>query len=71
MSSEVPGHFTKCEPDMTYDWTESLPKTNHVQFFKSVDWAQTALGEAQQWSAALRMYTHMVMSDTRAACLYW
>jgi hypothetical protein len=71
MSSELPGHLTKCEPDTIYDWTNSLPKTDHVQFFKSVDWTQTALGEPQQWSAALRMYTQMVMSDTRAACLYW
>ncbi|KAH4797594.1 hypothetical protein HBH65_018950 [Parastagonospora nodorum] len=55
---------------MIHDWTESLPKTDHVRFFKTVDWTQTVLGETQQWSVALRMYTQMVMSDTRAACLY-
>jgi hypothetical protein len=51
--------------------TDALPETDHVSFFKSVDWAQTELGPLQQWSTALRMYTHMVMSDTRAATLYW
>ncbi|KAH4929012.1 hypothetical protein HBI23_142600 [Parastagonospora nodorum] len=71
MSSELPGHSTKCANDMIHDWTESLPKTDHVRFFKTVDWTQTVLGETQQWSVALRMYTQMVMSDTRAACLYW
>ncbi|KAF2819036.1 hypothetical protein CC86DRAFT_307940 [Ophiobolus disseminans] len=53
------------------DWTDVLPQTDHVVFFKSVDWAQTALGPLQYWGTALRMYTHMVMSDSRAATLYW
>jgi hypothetical protein len=53
------------------DWTEALPQTDHVGFFRNVDWAQTALGPLQQWATALRMYTHMVMADSRAATLYW
>jgi hypothetical protein len=71
MSSELPVRSTICGRDTAYDWTEALPKTEHVCFFKNVDWAQTALGPPQQWGTALRMYTHMVMSDSRAATLYW
>ena len=54
-----------------YDWTESLPQTDHVRFFRNVDWSRTALGPTVQWGTALRMYTHMIMSDSRAATLYW
>jgi hypothetical protein len=71
MSSEQPCATTTSERSTTSDWTETLPPTDHVRFFKSVDWAQTALGPAQQWGTALRMYTHMVMSDSRPATLYW
>ncbi|KAF1998990.1 hypothetical protein P154DRAFT_523613 [Amniculicola lignicola CBS 123094] len=53
------------------DWTLDLPQTPHVQFFRNVDWAATDLGPTATWSTALRMYTHMVMSDSRAATLYW
>ncbi|CAO2648280.1 Nn.00g075470.m01.CDS01 [Neocucurbitaria sp. VM-36] len=71
MSSEHSGCATIIESGTTHDWTEALPQTDHVCFFRSVDWAQTALGPIQQWDTALRMYTHMVMSDSRAATLYW
>lgn len=54
-----------------YDWTKSLPQTDHVRYFRNVDWSRTALGPTSQWGTALRMYTHMVMSDSRAATLYW
>jgi hypothetical protein len=57
--------------DTTHDWIDALPKTDHTDFFTNVDWAKTPLGALRQWPAALRMYTHMVMSDSRAACLYW
>ncbi|KAH7383920.1 putative histidine kinase-like protein M3YPp [Pyrenochaeta sp. MPI-SDFR-AT-0127] len=54
-----------------YDWTEGLPQTDHVRFFRNVDWSRTELGPLSHWGTALRMYTHMVMSDSRAATLYW
>lgn len=57
--------------DTTHNWTDALPQTDHVDFFINVNWAKTPLGALQQWPSALRMYTDMVMSDSRAACLYW
>lgn len=71
MSSELPCAPTTSERATISNWTETLPQTDHVRFLKSVDWAQTALGPMQQWGTALRMYTQMVMSDSRAATLYW
>jgi hypothetical protein len=71
MSSELLRPDTTNGRHTTRDWTEDLPQTDHVRFFRHVDWARTALGPLQQWGTALRMYTHMVMSDSRAATLYW
>ncbi|KAF1913763.1 hypothetical protein BDU57DRAFT_558724 [Ampelomyces quisqualis] len=71
MSAAPPGPCTNRESDTARDWTAALPQTDHVRFFKSVDWAKTALGPTRQWGTALRMYTAMVMSDSRAATLYW
>jgi len=53
------------------DWTDDLPQNDHVCFFKAVDWSRTQLGPTSQWRPELRMYTHMLMSDSRAATLYW
>jgi hypothetical protein len=53
------------------DWTEDLPQTDHVRFFRTTDWSRTKLGPLKDWSSALRIFTRMIMADTRAACLYW
>ena len=53
------------------DWTEDLPQTEHVRFFKETNWTPCGLGPPQQWGPALRLYTHQVMADTRAATIYW
>jgi len=53
------------------DWVDSLPTSGHLDFFKSNDWATTPLGCYSQWSHSLRLYTHMLFSDSRAAAIYW
>jgi hypothetical protein len=53
------------------NWADSLPSTDHVRFFRSIDWAATHLGPLNRFSTALRLHTFTVFADSRAACLYW
>ena len=53
------------------NWTEDIASTEHVEFFKSVDWSTTNLGRAEQWSNALRLYVHQLLADSRPAIIYW
>ena len=54
-----------------YDWTEQLPKTDHVRFVRNIDWARSGLGPMKDWDATLRLFTGFVLADSRAACLWW
>lgn len=53
------------------DWVDSLPASGHLDFFKSNDWTTTPLGCYSKWPYSLRLYTHMLFSDSRAAAIYW
>lgn len=54
------------------DWTDHLaPRTDHVEFFRSYDWAATPLGPPDTWSLALQLMTKKLFTDPRAACIYW
>ena len=52
-------------------WVDELPASEHVQFFKDRDWSATALGPLETWSVCLRQMTRFLMSDSRAACIFW
>ena len=52
-------------------WVDELPASEHVQFFKRTDWSATALGPLESWTVCLRQMTHFLMSDSRAACMFW
>lgn len=54
-----------------HDWTEDLPKTDHVRFFRETDWSKSKLGPLDTWSPTLRLFTAFVLADSRAACLWW
>lgn len=54
-----------------HDWTEDLPKTDHVRFFREIDWSKSSLGPLNTWSPTLRLFTGFVLADSRAACLWW
>ncbi|KAF9691844.1 hypothetical protein EKO04_009985 [Ascochyta lentis] len=54
-----------------HDWTEDLPKTDHVRFFRETDWSSSSLGPLSTWSPTLRLFTGFVLADSRAACLWW
>ena len=53
------------------DWADTLPDSEHVRFFKSVDWGKTELGPLKDWKTALKIHTFTVMSDSRPSTLYW
>ncbi|KAF7947546.1 hypothetical protein EAE96_008632 [Botrytis aclada] len=53
------------------DWTSDLPNSEHVRFFRNVNWAATHLGPLESWGLALRLHTFTTFADSRPACLYW
>lgn len=53
------------------DWTDELPRTDHVHFLKSTDWGQTPLGPMSQWPPSLRVATHILLVYPACAVLYW
>lgn len=58
-------------PQQHHNWTDDLPDTDHVRFFKETDWANSKLGPIEGWSSTLRLLTRMVFADSRSACLWW
>lgn len=52
-------------------WTDTLPKTNHVQYFKETNWSQTPLGSLGSWPISLRQMVGVLMSDSRVTSLMW
>ncbi|KAF1356035.1 hypothetical protein EJ07DRAFT_167875 [Lizonia empirigonia] len=59
------------EHGLEHDWTEDLPKTDHVRFFRETDWKKSSLGPLSTWSPTLRLFVGFVLADSRAACLWW
>lgn len=58
----------------SFDWTrlplqDDLP--DHIIFAKSRDWASTALGPIDTWSADLRTMSSLVMATPHPAAMYW
>jgi PAS domain S-box-containing protein len=52
-------------------WTDILPKSAHVDFFKQTDWASTPLGPLDTWGSQLRFVATMCFNDSRGAAVYW
>ncbi|EUC31350.1 hypothetical protein COCCADRAFT_6749 [Bipolaris zeicola 26-R-13] len=57
--------------DEQCDWTAALPQTPHIRFFRNTDWSRTHLGPLDTWSPTLRLFASYVLTDSRAACLWW
>jgi signal transduction histidine kinase len=60
----------------SFDYTlNTLPpasKTNaHVDYFRSVNWADTPLGPLESWSPDLRCIANMVLSNKCPTVLFW
>lgn len=43
----------------------------HVKFARSVDWASTALGPIETWSADLRQMCNLIIASPHPAAFYW
>lgn len=52
-------------------WWDALPPSDHNDLFRNLDWSVTPLGSCATWPHALRLYTQMLFSDSRAAAIYW
>ena len=57
--------------EVAHDWTADLPQTDHVRFFRQVDWVNSKLGPLDQWGDTLRVFIRLLFADTRAACIWW
>ncbi|KAK5121060.1 hypothetical protein LTR85_005544 [Meristemomyces frigidus] len=58
----------------SFDWTR-LPLTDtmpqHIQFARSIDWANTSLGPIEDWSSDLRQMCNLIMASPHPAAMYW
>jgi hypothetical protein len=52
-------------------WLDALAPSAHTDIFRNLDWSATPLGPCAAWPPALRLYTQMLFSDSRAAAIYW
>jgi hypothetical protein len=58
----------------SYDYTLDPPPTvmsDHIRYFRSVDWAQTSLGPMYSWSPQLCCVVNMMLKDSQPAVLFW
>jgi PAS domain-containing protein len=57
-----------------FDYTLEVPPaqmTDHVKFFRSVDWAATSLGPLHTWNPRLRCLVNMMLNDKYPTVLFW
>lgn len=57
-----------------YDYTFEAPPANiseHIRYFREIDWSRTPLGDMASWSAELRCAVNMTLNDTYPAILFW
>jgi PAS domain S-box-containing protein len=57
-----------------FDWTRlpiSVHLPQHIQFARSIDWANTPLGPMSTWSYDLRQMCNLIMASPHPAAMYW
>ncbi|CAO2650051.1 Nn.00g013430.m01.CDS01 [Neocucurbitaria sp. VM-36] len=72
-SLAVPAAANKHGP---FDYTEetlsaSAASDPHIDYFRSIDWAQTPLGPMSTWSAELRSIVNLVLNSSFPNVLFW
>lgn len=45
--------------------------SEHILYFRSIDWSSTPLGPMVSWSPSLRCVVNMILNDNRHAVLFW
>ncbi|KAJ4299349.1 hypothetical protein N0V90_004594 [Kalmusia sp. IMI 367209] len=57
-----------------FDYTLDSPcsdMSDHILYFRSIDWAKTPLGPMSSWSPQLRCTVNMILNDHYHAVLFW
>ncbi|OCK83195.1 hypothetical protein K432DRAFT_280182, partial [Lepidopterella palustris CBS 459.81] len=57
-----------------YDCTLAIPPSSiseHVRYFRSIDWSSTSLGPMTGWSPQLRLMVNITMQDHNPAIVFW
>lgn len=70
-SNEVAQKRIHSTPPSELDWTNGLPSTAHNRMLLDLDWNSTPIGPLKGWPRSLQLYTHMLLSDARAAAIFW
>ena len=63
--------YSSVRKALDVSWTTTLPPNEHTQLFRNTNWEATALGPLETWPSHLRQMTRLLMSDSRAASLFW
>ncbi|KAL9110587.1 MAG: hypothetical protein Q9227_004945 [Pyrenula ochraceoflavens] len=56
------------------DWTVPNPKgflSSHLEFARTIDWANTPLGPMEDWSPEFRQAANLCMGNPHPAALFW
>lgn len=71
---DIPPGATSASQFGPFDYTRDPPcphMSDHVLYFRSIDWAKTPLGPMDSWSPQLRCIVNMILNDHRHAVLFW
>ncbi|KAF1950596.1 hypothetical protein CC80DRAFT_482446 [Byssothecium circinans] len=80
MPQYIPGHVLSVpkEQDVAikgpFDYTLDPPPTvmsDHIRYFRSVEWEKTPLGPMDSWCPQLRCVVNMMMNDSYPAVIFW
>ncbi|KAJ4350408.1 uncharacterized protein N0V89_009029 [Didymosphaeria variabile] len=71
---DVPSEMAPASSFGSFDYTREPPCANmsdHILYFRSIDWANTPLGPMSSWSPQLRCIVNMILNDHHHAVLFW
>ncbi|KAL1610220.1 hypothetical protein SLS60_001885 [Paraconiothyrium brasiliense] len=71
---DLPSETTPAPSFGSFDYTRDSPCPNmsdHVLYFRSIDWSNTPLGPMSSWSPQLRCIVNMILNDHHHAVMFW
>ncbi|KAF2832545.1 putative histidine kinase HHK11p [Ophiobolus disseminans] len=57
--------------DLTFPYPPDSILSDHVKYFRSIDWAKTPLGSIDAWPPELRNIVNMCLNDINPCVLFW